>query len=366
MRILISGYYGFGNVGDEAVLESIIQEFRKVQPDIEMVVLSALPRVTSEIYGVKAIHRYDWLKVFLNVIKADVVVSGGGTLFQDATSNRSFWYYIGIVILAKLLRKKVAVFGQGFGPLRSKLNQKLIRLVLNRVDLITLRDEGSFNKLSEMGIKKSPMVVTGDPSVLLEPPDSIEGRKILSLEGIPTDRVLLGISVRNIPKHPELENKVFFMLAESLDYLVKKYNYQPVFLLLQCPEDIREVSKVINLMKEKSNVIFRICRPKEILSLVSCFDLLIGMRLHSLIFATMNAVPMLGISYDPKVEAFMKLIEQPSIKVDQAEKLYEVLEEILARKESIKKDLESKREMLRARAALNFELFFATFEKVVK
>ncbi|MEE8638769.1 MAG: polysaccharide pyruvyl transferase family protein, partial [Candidatus Margulisiibacteriota bacterium] len=137
--------------------------------------------------------------------------------------------------------------------------------------------------------------------------------------------------------------------------------YAPVFVLFQCPQDMHETSRVINYMQEKSSVIFRMCRPQEMLSLVSQFDLLIGMRLHSLIFSAMSQVPMLGISYDPKIRAFMKKIDQPCLNVNEglvSQKLRTVLEKILADKEKVRINLEAKRKGAYDQALLNFDIFF--------
>jgi len=356
MKILISGYYGFGNVGDEAVLESIISGFRRHSPEIKLVVLSAAPELTAELSGVPAIHRYDLPGVLWEMIKTDVFVSGGGTLFQDATSSRSFWYYLGMVFLAKLLRKKVVIFAQGFGPLRKIFNRWLARFILDRVDLITLRDEDSSRQMKALGVKRPAVLVTADPTALLEIPSKSEGRRILALEGVPLDKPLLGVAVRGLLR-PGSESKLFGILAEKLDELCAKRGLQPVFLLFQCPEDMRAASLVMDRMKEKSYAVFRICRPKEMLALFSQFELVVGMRLHSLIFAAMNHVPMLGISYDPKVEAFMNSIGQPCFKAEQFEKMGDVLEEIFSRRSQIARELEGHSKILLEKADLNFELF---------
>ncbi len=353
MRILVSGYYGFGNVGDEAVLEAMVRGFQRYLPGSEMVVLSGASRLTGALRELR---------------KADVLVSGGGSLFQDATSTRSFLYYIGIVWLAKLLGKKVMIFAQGFGPLRKKWSRWLARVILDRVDLITLRDEDSLAELKEIGVKRPPVMVTGDPTAMLEVEDKSEGRKILGLEGIPLNKPLVGVSVRSIPRQPEVEEKLFQLLAEKLDSLAGDRGFFPVFLLFQCPEDLRQASRVMALMKEKSGAVFRICRPDEMLSLFPHFELVVGMRLHALIFAALNKVPMLGISYDPKVEAFMKFVGQPYIKLDSPHLsvgniISQQLEEILSRKVSIRKDLEDVKRKLREKAQSNFDLFLDKFGK---
>ena len=363
MKILLSGYYGFGNVGDESVLQAIIQGLRDTDPKMEITVLSASPNLTRELHQVNSIYRYDWLKILAKLLRTDIFVSGGGTLFQNITSNRSFLYYIGLILVAKLFWKKVAIFAQGFGPLKGRFYRLLARFVINRVNLITLRDQNSYDEIQKLGIRRPKTYVTADPSAILKAPSSEIGLKILGLEAIRIGRPLLGVAVRNLPQKEE--ERLYKSLSETIDWLSKSYSYSPVFILFQCPEDMGATSKVINYMQEKSNIIFRMCRPDEMLALISSFDLLIGMRLHSLIFAAMNSVPMLGISYDPKVEAFMQSIEQPHFKIDQNFdflSLNATLQSILANKEKIRAGLEARKKELRDRAATNFDLFFEEFK----
>jgi len=334
VKILISGYYGFGNIGDEAVLEAMLEGFRKRDTTV--------------------IRRGDFFKTLTEIANCDIFVSGGGSLFQDATSSRSFLYYIGLVFLAKLFGKKVMIFAQGIGPLRNKINRLIAGFILDRVDLITLRDEDSRTSLVKMGVRRPPIYVTADPAFLMTVPSASGG-------GQPQ----LGISVRNIAYCPDMEDKLFRRLAESIDYLVEKHKLQPVFILFRNPEDKLKASKVMEMMKHKSQVVFKDGRPNEMLSLFPHFELVIGMRLHSLIFAALCRVPMLGISYDPKVRAFMKAIGQPCVNIDEGSgRMIELLEETLKNKEAVKRELESKNKSLYDNANFNFDLFFRTFKGV--
>ncbi|MBI5399329.1 polysaccharide pyruvyl transferase CsaB [Candidatus Saganbacteria bacterium] len=358
MKVLISGYYGFGNIGDEAVLQAIVQGLKANNPDMDITVLSASPKITAAFYQVKTLPRSNFGQLLQAMGSCDVFISGGGTLFQNSTSNRSFLYYIGLIILVKIFRKKTMVFAQGFGPLKGKFNNFIVCWGLKRVDLITLRDQEAFDKLRELGVTNEKIFVTADPAVLLPAPSSAAGRKILSLEAVHLGRPLLGISVRDLPgKDGE---KLYKSLAQTIDWLVTTYDYSPVFILFACPEDMEETAKVINYMREKSNIIYRICRPDEMLALIASFDLLIAMRLHALIFAAMSETPLLGISYDPKVTAFMKLINQPYFQISDNLNfacLKLILTKIVDNKTRIKEQLRQAGGELRQQAALNFELF---------
>ncbi|OGC13484.1 polysaccharide pyruvyl transferase CsaB [candidate division WOR-1 bacterium RIFCSPHIGHO2_02_FULL_53_26] len=353
MKVLISGYYGCGNIGDEAVLEAILKGLRQRAPGLGLTVLSAQPELTSMFNEVKAVRRSGLFGVLRALDEADILISGGGSLFQDKTSARSFLYYIGLVGLAKLFGKKVMIFGQGFGPLRGRLNRAIARAVVEKVDLITLRDEDSLNEIRRLGVKNGNIHVTADPTFILGEGDKEQGRKVLALEHVPAGKALLGVAVR--------QSIDTGRLAEQLDIICEKYKLAPVFLPFHFPEDLGESRKVIEQMRTKSQVVFRSCGPEEMRGIFPHLELLIGLRLHGLIFAAANKVPMVGISYDPKVASFMRSIGQPCLELTEVDQLGKQLAAVLADKEQIKAELAAAAGNLYNKAKLNFDLFFERF-----
>ncbi len=309
MKLLLSGYYGYGNVGDEAVLQALLTGFS----GHEVTVLSAAPKLTEEFNrSAKAVYRYDWFKVLKAVRNCDWLVSGGGTLLQNSTSNRSLFYYSLLIISAKLLRKKVAIVAQGFGPIKGAFPLFLAKFALGLADVITLRDQDSYEAVKALIGDQRKIILAGDPTVLLPVPTESEVNNIFGLTNLKkSGRPLLGVALRGIKS-----DQLLPQLAAAIDKLAKDRGFLPIFLLFHCPDDMAMTAKVISLMKENSEVIFRVCQPNEMLAIISRLDLLIGARLHALIFAAICGVPMLGISYDPKVEAFMKEIDQPYLKID--------------------------------------------------
>ncbi|MBU1026194.1 MAG: polysaccharide pyruvyl transferase CsaB [Candidatus Margulisbacteria bacterium] len=308
MNVLVSGYYGLGNIGDEAVLQAIV----KGLTNAKITVLSANPELTIRQHNIRAVNRNNPFSLLFELLRTNIFISGGGTLFQNITSSRSLIYYLCQIILAKLLFKKVIVFAQGFGPVKGREWQRLISLILNKVNLITLRDKDSFEELQKLGINKPKIEVTADPTFTLPLPDKAIGRKILKIEGVPEGKKLVGIVVRNLKGKPFDQQ-----LAEIINWLKQTYDYLPVFLLFKSPADMEPTVHVVKHLITDSKVVFRESTPDEMLAIIANLDLLIGMRLHSLIFAAMNSIPMLGLSYDPKVESFMKEIDQPYIKLDE-------------------------------------------------
>src|SRR5690625_4230984 len=152
-KILISGYYGFDNAGDDSVLYGIISSLQKRDDALTFSVLSNRPEETERAFGVKAYNRWNITEVIRQLKKHDLLLMGGGSLLQDATSPRSVLYYLGIVLAAKWYRKPVVFYAQGIGPISKKISKWLIRRIVNKVDVITVRDDQSGQDLKELGVK---------------------------------------------------------------------------------------------------------------------------------------------------------------------------------------------------------------------
>ncbi len=164
-RILISGYYGFDNAGDEAILQSLVTELKRAYSDIDIMVLSANPSKTSHDFNVRSVSRTNIVKLIRAVKNSDILISGGGSLFQDTTSYLNVWYYGGIIMLAFAMKKRVFAFAQGIGPVRSGINKKMLRFIFNRVQNISVRDIRSMRQLKTIGVDRD-VSCTIDPAFL--------------------------------------------------------------------------------------------------------------------------------------------------------------------------------------------------------
>ncbi|HKL12509.1 MAG TPA: polysaccharide pyruvyl transferase family protein, partial [Halanaerobiales bacterium] len=114
-RILLSGYFGFNNLGDEAILASMIDMIREETEDIKLIVLTNKPEETKVKYNTETIYRYDIFKIAAKMRQSDIFISGGGSLLQDVTSLRSVPYYLGLIWLAQFFNLKTVFFAQGVG-----------------------------------------------------------------------------------------------------------------------------------------------------------------------------------------------------------------------------------------------------------
>ncbi|MDF2501802.1 MAG: colanic acid biosynthesis protein [Anaerosporomusa subterranea] len=306
-KIVISGYYGFGNAGDEAMLAAMIGSFRRLEPTAEFTVLSGNPAETESRHGVKAVYRMNALDILRAIAGCNLLVSGGGSLLQTVTSERSLYYYLSVMLMGKTFGKPVMIYAQGVGPVRGAAARNAVRCIGNKLDLITVRDEGSLLELKSIGVSQPPVYVTADPVLSLPPSDGAFGRKVLRQYGLDQGGPVIGISVREW-KDMAHYKKVFAGVADQL----AAKGARLVFIPMQKP-DVEAATRIVAYMRQPAVVLTEEYRTDELLSLMGNLDMLIGIRLHALIFAAVMNVPLIGVSYDPKIERFLESIGQSAV-----------------------------------------------------
>lgn len=305
-RILISGYYGFNNLGDEAILETIINRIRHAVADADITVLSATPERTSDNYGVSACNRKQFMSVMKALMACDVLVSGGGSLLQDVTSKLSIKYYLAIILMAKILGKKVMIYSQGIGPINKESNRMLTKIILSMVDCITVREENSKEDLIGLGLKGKAIGVTADPVIDLEAADAALGLQYLKEANnqYEPQRKTVGFALRSKDFQSE---EAYQQLVKTIEALLLKY--QLAFIPFHYNEDLIILKRLEADFGSRIVVVTKRYHTTEILSIIGCFDVLVGVRLHALIFAAVQNVPPIGVSYDPKIDYFMQTLE---------------------------------------------------------
>lgn len=304
--VMISGYYGFGNSGDDSILYAIINELKRMRPDIRIVTLSNTPEKTSEVYGVDSIHRFNIISILIRMLKTKLLISGGGSLIQDVTSNKSLTYYLSVISLATHLNKKVMLYANGIGPISNTRNYDRIKRVLNRVNLITLREPSSLDELKRFGVSKPEITVTADPSFNLFAASEAEATGILSKHNLSENDKYCVIAIR-----PWKTARFDFAdhIANAASYANEKYGIKPVFLLMQPARDKKISRACVDKIACDTHIIEGLT-PAQALRIIKNSEFVIGMRLHALIYAARCEVPVIGISYDPKIDSLMDYIGQ--------------------------------------------------------
>ena len=300
MKIVISGYYGFDNVGDEAILLSMIQAFRLYDPSIEIIVLSNNPKNTKMEFDVEAVNRWNVREIARALKGADGLISGGGSLLQDETGMNSVIYYTGIIKLAEFMKVPVFIYAQGMGPFKRRVCKLLVKQALKKAQ-ITVRDFYSMELLRNIGIHKE-MKIVPDPVLGLQFNKSKEGAWLGSL---PFSSRFVAVSVREWPSAYKYKQEI----AHTLDMLVEK-GIKVVFIPMHGEYDYQTSFEVSKLMKQKSMIAPHQMSIEEKISLIAQSDALIGMRLHAIIFSALTYTPFVALSYDPKIDAFTHISRQ--------------------------------------------------------
>lgn len=353
-NIFIFGYYGFKNTGDEAILSALVDNIKDIMPDANITALTYNSEHTEELFRIRAVSRNRFTEIINAIKNADVVISGGGSILQDVTSSRSLLYYLWIIWVAKRYGKKVMFYGNGFGPINRLINRKIIRYLINQVDVITVRDFESKERMQSLGINKE-ITVTADAVFSLR----------LELESFEKhgDKRKIGISLRDWMGKERYKE----IIAKTADYLIKR-NFEVIFIPMQFPTDLNISREIDALMTEVPILIHEEISPKEILKIISELDLLIGMRLHSLIFATIVGTPVVGLEYEAKISSYLKIINQPSGgKVEELDQihLWTIIDQVLSNEDEYKQRILLAKEQLKQKASININILKDFLQKEI-
>lgn len=316
-RIIISGYYGFGNLGDELILSVIIRELKK--RGFQITVLSKAPELTKSQYGVQAVHRMNLPDIFDAFAHADIFISGGGGLFQDATGLGSVLYYGGLIQLARFFELTVIFFAQGVGPLHGDFARFFTQKALERSALITVRDKESADLIQTLTGHLPE--ITADPVWLYEMPTQKPLHPTFSsLTGI----WHIGISLRPWRTLTFRQIQAFAYFLKNLIRLAGKTVHIHLFAFqeTQDEEPLKLLEK--SLRSEQIENLTITWTPQETLmkTLSSC-DLFFGMRFHSLVLALLAKIPVYGLPYDPKVQHLLETLRLKGTDVSQLDMLDE-------------------------------------------
>lgn len=310
-RIVISGYYGFRNSGDEAVLRSILlalaEQGEAAGVTIQPVVLSADPAWTSQMYGVEAVRRMHPKDLWNALRTSDGLISGGGSLLQDATSAKTIPYYTGVIKLAQLLGKPTFIYSQGIGPVTRRWMDPLIRGVMRKSAYVSVRDAESAELLKRIGVPHSRIEVVPDPVMGLPLPAGSAAVERAEAAGDAAAVPVVGVSLR----HWRKDGADLGRAADALAELASRRPVRLRFLPFHTPDDAETSRLVMERLAGRlaggstAELAAPGDDPQQMLLEVSRCDALFGMRLHALIYAANQMVPMLGLSYDPKIDQFL-------------------------------------------------------------
>ncbi len=298
-RVLLCGYYGEHNLGDDALLATLLA---LLPPSCPVVATARDQQQVREQFGVATCPRGKPISLLLALVRVRVLVLGGGSLLQDSTSRRSLLYYMALILAARLLGRPVLLWAQGLGPLNACTSRLLVRLSLHLVQGITWRDEQSAAMAAAWGIRAP---VGRDPVWSLprrHNPDLTDGPTAgaICLCWRPTP-LLSAAGWR------QLENQVIndARRHQAPVYLAPFHAHQDTPLLKVCAVRLQEAGLVCRFWRPRT--------PWDFMAGLAPVGLVVAMRLHGMILAAMADRPLLALSYDPKVDAAVTAMAIPSI-----------------------------------------------------
>lgn len=296
MKYVVSGYIGFDNFGDEAIAHVLTQKLKQSGAE-KITLISSNPAKTKELHEVDSCGM---LSFFIPLIKADVLISGGGSLLQDVTSIKSLVYYLFVIFTALCFRKKVRIYAQGIGPINSKIGQILTKFLLKKVSEISVRDKKSQDLLYSWGINAK---LVKDP--------------IFDIEIKPKhNKGTIGIQLRDCPQIQK--NKLF--LRKLAQHLAQKYStYEFKFLSLQDSYDLKICQLFKELLSEfgiKNVIIKDNMSINDVIKEISSVEILYAMRFHAIVIGIKSEVKTIAINYDPKVQKIAEEYNLPLIEIN--------------------------------------------------
>lgn len=301
MKLLLAGYFGCGNLGDDAILLGFVNSLSS--KDYQVKVLCSNVEALMRNYGLTGVHRKEVGAINDAISECDALVFPGGSIFQDVTSTRSVAYYSKLATSAKKAGKKVIMLAQGVGPLTGFFGKQLAASAFNAADAVVVRDPSSVSVLKAIGYKGRPSV-SADMAWLLPSPN-VEEAQAFGIAGSKT----VGISARPWGKD---RNKQVIQVFGELARLLTMNGYIPTFIEMDQAEDGPLILEIAKTQGGKVPDMRNMNSPKNVQQRIARMEGIIAMRLHAGILAATVGVPPFMVSYDPKVNAFANAIGAPT------------------------------------------------------
>lgn len=364
-RIGISGSYGGLNLGDEAILQSMIAQFRATLP-AEITVFTRDPGDTlrrHDVERVVAVRTFSRAEIAPEIERLDLFILGGGGILYDADAQT----YLREALVALESGVPVMLYAIGAGPLKDSKVQELVRQRLNRATMITVRERSAQKVLEEAGVERE-IVVTADPALLLEPEPLPAGA--VQLEGLGRARPVIAISVREPGvAAPDIDERFYHsLLANAADFAVDRFDADVVFVPMERSMlDTQHSHAVIARMfrAQRATVLKGEYTPGQLLTLMGRFRFVLGMRLHFLIFAALAGVPFIALPYASKVSGFLEdlRIATPPIEHVNAGRLIAYLDECWDRRDALRAQIADALPALQQRARQSHAMAMELLER---
>ena len=301
---VISGYFGYGNSGDDTSLSCLVSAIRGEYHGANIAVLCHDPQDFGKWCGIRGIGRYDVMRMISALRESRLLISGGGSLFQNATSIRSLIYYVSVIALAKLCGAKVVICANGIGPLKGRLAEKIVKKTAESAYHISVRDPASKEFLEKLGIPPHRIAVTADPAFRLVLADVGRRKYTRRIYGMKENAKYFAVSLRAFACK---NDEGFRDVCRACRDIYLRFGLIPVFVSMQESED-GELCRRIAAETCGEAVTVPYLAGDDLCRLISETEFVLSMRLHLMIYAAAAGVPSVGISVDPKLDAVSSIL----------------------------------------------------------
>ena len=353
----ISGSYGGMNLGDEAILQSIITQLRS-SLEVEITVFTRNGADTSARHHVERVIEVRNLtrtEITPEIERLDLLILGGGGIFFDKEVD----LFLRELEITQKSNIPSMVYAVGAGPLNNENSRKKVKDVLSDADVITVRARDDKKILEDIGVQHD-IIVTADPAFLLSPEPLPENA--LALEQVHDHglRRLVGVSVREPgPAAPDIDPNFYHaLLANAADFIISRLDADVIFVPMERQTyDVQQSHAVIARMLKAQHawVLKGEYSPGQLLSFIKNFTFNIGMRLHFLIFSALQAVPFVALPYATKVSGLLDNLQAPMPSFNQIDSglLNAYIDKAWDERDSIKEKIEQLLPELKVRAQEN-------------
>lgn len=299
--VLLCGYYGFCNMGDDVLLMRAIERARKKYPALPITALTAFPWHCHRKFGLRCMPRGSLVCIFREIERAQVVVFGGGTLLQNATSRRSLWYYLFILRLAEKRGKRVELWGNGVEKIKGNFSRRATAKALSECAFLGLRDRESVREVYALMAKNKKVprnvFLEGDLAACALPEHIARDKYMLSRLGLTERERFAVVALRGGEKRESLQELYEFLKTLDVDGI------RLVFVVMYPAEDLKETLKMCTRLG--GSMAYPL-GASDVQALMRRCTLVCGMRYHALVFAHAVGTPFIGFGEGEKIRRFCK------------------------------------------------------------
>lgn len=285
-KVLLVGNYGVGNIGDDMLMASCIQQIKELGSDYVVACPGDIEdSVSIPPAGIRSFFGFKWLSFFRSLKECDVVVFGGGGLLNPE-ERMSLVIWGQIIAMAGLYKKEVVMIGQSFSEV-----DKVVKFLIDMVDAISVRDSYSLKILSEY--------YQGD---LVKVNDLAWSLNVMGDDSVVTKEKIC-LNLRSY-KYVD-EDKLKEVVNNLIDELESILSFNEIVILGFGLEDEDYCQRILSIgVKQKYKISF-VNEFPSILNEISESKIVIAERLHACITAMKLDKPLISLSYSSKVFSMM-------------------------------------------------------------